>query len=282
MSNIASEPAPDRSVPRVVVYKKVAESELRLFVFNPSDTGGLRPLAIVIHGGGWRHGKPDLMFRFCRDLASRGYVTAAVEYRLTGGGKTDVFDCIADVRSAVRWAKAHGGELGVDPRRIVLIGESAGGHLAACVALIDAFDDPRDDTSIPVRPAALVLFNPIVDTTPPDGWDVARFGGPSEKRVAARSAEFSPIAFVRASLPPTLVLHGTADTITPIENSRRFVTKMRDAGNTAALLEVPGRNHAFVVPGFGDDDAARISLEATVKFLTAQGLEPAGMDTTPP
>lgn len=268
-----SENEPRKSAPGAMVYKSVAGRELRLFVFKPDTVTQGRPLALVVHGGGWRHGKPDLMFELCRHLASRGMVAASVEYRVTGDGKSDVFDCIADARSAVRWARANAATLGIDPRRIVLIGESAGGHLAACVGLIDAHDEPGEDRSISVRPDSLILFNPIVDTTLPGGWDVARFGGPAEKRVAPRSAEFSPMGFVRPGLPPTLVLHGDADTVTPIEGSRRFVARMREAGNQATLVELHARNHAFIVPGFGDAEAVRLSHEAIATFLKANGLD---------
>jgi len=248
--------------PRTFEYKPGRS----LFVFAmPGTSAAARPAAVFIHGGGFHSGTPDLFFPHARYYAARGFVGISVGYRLApeGGATFTPFDCVADVRSAVRWLRAHAAKLGVDPRRIALLGDSTGGLLAAATALLPGLDAPDDDLAVSPRPDALVLYNPVIDTTPPDGWNLRAWG----EAVAARSADLSPIDHVGPGAPPTLVIHGTSDTVTPFAWSERFVAAMRAAGNRVRLERLEGKHHAFIVPGYGDDATLAKALRLTDEFL---------------
>jgi len=249
--------------PRTVDYKP---GQL-LLVYSPASmNAGARPAVVFIHGGGWHSGKPEQFALLARRYAARGLVGISVGYRLAKPPETTVPDCVADVKSAVRWIRKHAGELGVDPARIVVLGDSAGGHLAAATALLPGFDAPGDDLTVSARPDALVLFNPVIDTTPPDGWDLKSQG----EAVVALAKDLSPMDHVSAGAPPTLVIHGSADKVTPLAGSERFVAAMRAAGNTARLETLDGKGHAFIVPGYGDNATIARALELTDDFLEGE------------
>lgn len=249
--------------PRAVEYKPGQS----LLVYSPASmNAGPRPAVVFIHGGGWHSGNPEQFALHARYYAARGLVGICVGYRLAKPPVTTVLDCVADVKSAVRWIRNHAGELGVDPGRIVVLGDSAGGHLAAATALLHGFDAPGDDLTVSARPDALVLFNPVIDTTPPDGWDLKSQGA----AVVARAKDLSPMDHVAAGAPPTLVIHGSADKVTPLAWSERFVAAMRAAGNTARLETLEGKGHAFIMPGYGDNATIARALELTDEFLEGE------------
>lgn len=250
-----------------VIYKRTAEHALALHLFaselRPTPATPRRPVVLFIHGGGWSAGTPDLFFQHGRYFAARGYLAAAVQYRLASRRGATLFDCLADVRSAMRWLRSHAAELDIDPQRIAVAGDSAGGHLAACLGVIDGFDDPADDKTVSSRPDAMVLYNGVLDLTAPDGW---RHLNPD---LVPRAAEISPIDHIRAGAPPALLIHGAADTVAPAEWSRRFAQLMKDAGNRAECVILDDQKHAFILYGYGDSQTVGAALGRTATFLAA-------------
>lgn len=260
--------------PTIETYKTVGGEPLKLFIYSPTNHNpkvDRRPALLFIHGGGWGGGTPDFFAPHCRYFAARGLVAMTVQYRLTKTPGVTVFDCIADVKSCVRWIRLHADDLGVSTNRIAAAGDSAGGHLAACLGLIQGLDEPREETSVSARADAMILYNPVIDTTMPDGWDMVRYGGKAGAAVAERAREFSPVDHVSAGAPPTLVIHGTADTVTPIAWSERFVQAMQDAGNSIDFMKLEGRKHAFVIPFCSDEVSVGLAVERTWQFLVAKG-----------
>jgi acetyl esterase/lipase len=248
---------------RTVVYKSLAGRDLHLHLFEPAGhkPSDRRAAFVFIHGGGWTGGEPRRMYTYCDHFAKLGLMCASVEYRLLKKPEgTTPHDCVRDGRSAVRYLKQHAGELGLDPARIVVAGGSAGGHVAAGTALFDGTDNDGDDLAISPTPAALVLFYPVIDTSP-EGYGNAKCG--------ERWREISPVDQVRAGLPPTLVFHGTGDTVTPFAGAKRFDERMREAGNRAELVVHDGGVHGyFLYDRELYDDAVR----RTEKFLESVGL----------
>lgn len=239
---------------------------------RPGVTG--RPAILFIHGGGWGAGKPALFEPHARYFASRGLVAVTVEYRLTSEPGVTVFDCVADTKGAVRWVRAHAEELGVDPNRVAVAGDSAGGHLAASLNLIPGLEAPGEDLKIPSRPDAAILYNPIVDLLPPEGWDLAKRNGESGKLIAGRAREISPIHHIRREdppAPPMLLIHGRADTVTPIANSDRFAQLLRERGDAPDYNRLNGQNHAFILRGYGPEAVVAAGLFATDRFLQGLG-----------
>jgi sialate O-acetylesterase len=225
---------------RSVVYKKVADRELHLDIFQPRDfkSGDRRSCFVSFHGGGWTGGTPRVMYRFTAHCAELGMVGISVQYRLyKPGSEVTVFDCVKDARSAIRYVRSHAAELGIDPEKIVVNGASAGGHLAAATALFDGVDEAGEDASISCAPNALVLFSPVIDTSI-EGYGNAKIG--------ERWRELSPAHQVRAGAPPTIIFHGTADTTTPFKGAQLFHDAMLRAGNRSELVAIDGAQHTYM------------------------------------
>ena len=197
---------------REVVYKKVGDVGLTLAVFEPADAkpGDRRAAAVWVHGGGWTAGDDRAFYPHARYYASRGAVGVSINYRLIRAGGPTAFDSFADCKSAVRYLRAHAAELGIDPARVAVLGDSAGGHLAGCLGTIRGFDDPRDDTAVSRRAGRGGAVQP---DRRPDGGDVVLRGdraaaqaGP-RRRDAAGDAAFGGSAGAggrcrRCSTPP--------------------------------------------------------------------------------
>lgn len=249
---------------RSVVYKKIGDRELRLFIFEPDGfrKGDKRPCFHIIHGGGWQGMTPQRMFPFASDFAKRyGMVGISVEYRLyRPDGSVTVFDCVKDARSSVRYVRAHAAELGIDPDTIVVSGGSAGGHLAAATALFDEVNEEGEDTSVSCLPNALVLLFPVIDTSA-EGY--------GQKKIGARWQDLSPVDHVRPGLPPTILFHGNGDVTTPFKGAKEFHEKMLAAGNKSVLDINEGGVHGYLMrtePLYED------TIQKAANFLDSLGM----------
>lgn len=254
---------------RMVEYKTTPQKPLHLHVFEPEgfQKSDKRAAFVVIHGGGWRGGAPPRMYPFAHHFAKLGMVGISVEYRLAARepkeGALTPFDCVQDVRSAMRFLKKNAAEFGIDPERLVASGGSAGGHLAAATALFDKVNDPADDLTVPPTPRALVLLFPVIDTSQEIGYGNALLGD--------RWRELDPNSHVRAGLPPCIVFHGTGDTVTPFAGAEKFLHAMLAAGNVCELVVNEGGRHGYLM---FEKEPFEETLEAAEAFLRAQGVLP--------
>jgi acetyl esterase/lipase len=250
---------------RHVLYKTVGQRTLRAHVFLPEGhaPSDRRPALVFIHGGGWSGGEPRRFYPFADYFVRRGMVAVAIEYRLISEPGITPWECVKDGRSAIRWVGQHAGELGIDPQRIVVSGGSAGGHVAAGTALFDQVNEPGEDTKVPCRPAALVLYFPVIDTSP---------AGYGNRVLGPRWRELSPVDQVRPGVPPTLILHGTADTVTPYAGAVAFRDAMRRAGNECELVAHEGGKHGYLM---WEQDVWDDAMARTERFLRARSLLPA-------
>ncbi len=244
----------------VKVYKTIGGVSLKIHIFEPARRGTRKPLPAIVFffGGGWVQGGPGQFFHHCEHLAAEGMVAMSAEYRVRNRNGTTPYECVKDGKSAIRWVRRHAAELGVDPHRIAAGGGSAGGHVAACTAVIEDHEEAGEDLSVPSVPDALILFNPVLDTTK-KGFGWRRFP-------PGKDTELSPCHHVRPGLPPTLIFHGTADTTVPFENVRRFQRLMREAGNICEVVPFEGKKHGFFNYGRGRDHA---SYNATIREMDA-------------
>ncbi|HIQ22464.1 MAG TPA: alpha/beta hydrolase [Planctomycetes bacterium] len=248
---------------RTVVYKRVNGRPLHLHIFEPDGhrASDRRPVFLAIHGGGWTGGKARDFYPFAAHFARLGMVGISLEYRLMNPGLgTTVFECVKDGRSAMRYLRVHACDLGIDRRKIVASGGSAGGHIAAATALFDGIDEEGEDVSVSCMPNALVLYYPVIDTSP-DGY--------GQRKIGERWRELSPVDHVKPRLPPTIVFHGTCDTVTPLEGVKLFHERMRKAGNQCRLVTHPGGRHGYFI--FDLKLYAQV-MECTEAFLRANGL----------
>ena len=233
--NASSRSETTEIVENEVVYKTVGDTELKLHVFQ-CDQSGRRPAIVFFFGGGWVGGSVNQFFPHCEHFASKGMVAISAEYRIKSKHGTTPFECVADGKSAIRYVRIHAEELGIDPRKIVASGGSAGGHVAACTGVIEGFDEEGDDTAVSSKPNAMVLFNPVIDTTE---------RGYGAEKLKGQEKTLSPAHHVVTGIAPTIIFHGTADTTVPFENVERFCRKMNEAGNECRLVPYEGMKHGF-------------------------------------
>ena len=267
------------SLPRAIKYKSTPEGDLHLNMFWPPGhkLSEKRPVIVLFFGGGWVTGKPQQMAGHARYFARAGYVAISAKYRVRNkdGKHLTPYDCVEDGKSAVRYLREQSAELGIDPDKIIAGGGSAGGHVAACAAVIEGHDAKNEDANVSSVPNALVLFNPVIDTTDK--------GYGSDKFTPQTQTELSPCHHVRSGLPPTFIVHGTADKTVPFENVERFERLMQKAGNVCKLVAFEGRQHGFFnVPGFkkGTKEDFTAIMEGATDFLAEQGLAPETTQTT--
>jgi acetyl esterase/lipase len=243
-----------------IVIKKVNNEEVKLFYIKPADTNTnkKRTAVIWIHGGGWTGGITETFFPHARYFASRGAVGFCIHYRLVkADGSVTVADCLADCKSAIRYIREHAEELGIDPDKIIVAGDSAGGHLASCLGTVDGFDNPTDNLKISAVPNIMVLYNPLSDfTTSPfinriiSGMALDKKPTPEsqiptqEQLLLAR--KLSPLHNIHPNQPQTLIIHGADDTVILPEQSVHFFTAMKAAANQCELILLPATKHAFV------------------------------------
>lgn len=253
-----------------VVYKSIDGFDLKLHVFEPDghQAEDQSPAIIFFFGGGWTSGKPNQFYSQARAFAKRGMVAMAAEYRVRSRHKTTPFESVKDAKSAVRWVRGHCRELGVDPARIVAAGGSAGGHIAACTGVIKGGDEAGEDLKVSSVPNAMILYNPVLDTTP-KGYGLGKVG-------KARQTKISPCHHVRSGIAPTLLMHGTADTTVPFENAERFTRLMKAAGNRCQLEAFEGKGHGFFnSPAFRPAGKDKTSYQRTMElgFTFLESLE---------
>ena len=226
---------------RLVVYKKVQNRELNLHVFEPKGwkASDKRPCFVVIHGGGWTGGEPKRMYPFAAHYAALGMVGISVQYRLcTKDSGVTPFECVKDGRSAVRYVRAHAAELGIHPDQIIVSGGSAGGHVAAATTVFNGPDEAGEDVSVSSKANALVLLFPVIDTSK-EGYGNAKCG--------EHWQDISPVHQVKAGLPPTILFHGTGDTVTPYAGAKAFTEAMVKAGNRCELVTHEGGKHGYLM-----------------------------------
>ncbi len=247
---------------RVIPYKTVGGAVLKLHVFEPEGhkPSDKRPCFVAIHGGGWTGGEPRRFYPFAAHFAKLGFVGISIEYRLMkkGSGVTP-FECVKDGRSAVRYVRSHAAEFGIDPGKIAVGGGSAGGHVAAGTALFDGVDEDGEDTGVRSAADALVLYFPVIDTSA-EGYGNAKCG--------ERWKEISPLHRVRPGLPPTIVFHGTGDTVTPFKGAKAFHEAMVAAGNRCELVVNEGGKHGYLM---NDPEIYNVTMKRTEEFLTSLG-----------
>lgn len=220
-----------------LIYKEINGDELKMVVYRPVIKTNLKLPAIVFYfGGGWVSGNPGHFSSQAEYLASRGMVAICPDYRTKSRHGTTPFESVKDAKSAMRYLKTNGTEMSIDTSRIVAAGGSAGGHLAACTALIENVNESTDDFSVSPVPYALVLFNPVVDTGK---------RGYGQEKLKGREFEISPVHHVKPGAPPTLIMHGKADKTVPYENVERFRDVMKQEGNKCFLKGYRKQHHGF-------------------------------------
>jgi len=224
------------------VYKQTPQGELRMYFAMPADwsPNDKRPALIFFFGGGWTSGKVLAFDKEAEYFAKCGIVVGLADYRVRKRHGVALDKCAEDARSAVRWVRANCRNLGVDPKRVIAGGGSAGGHIAACTAIPEAPNSDTDDLRVSCMPNGLLLFYPVVNLL--EGrWknakqNLSRFGIGEDL-----ANKLSPLLHVTKAWPPTVFFTGTADIGIP--NAVLFHNKAKGAGATVELYVAEGRGH---------------------------------------
>ena len=229
----------------VVIYH-VGGRALHVDIFRPANPSGPVPGLLFLPGGGWQTAtRTPLKERYGMRMAQHGYVCVTGEYRVMDEAPWPAQ--IQDVKATIRWMRAHSERLGIDPAAIIVGGKSAGGHLALLAAGtrgVDAFEGDSGNTGVSSEVAAVVGVAPVADMTE---WAhrpalVKLFGeSPSAEVVKAAN----PIAHINRDYPPTLLVHGTADTRVPHAMTMRMYQALEQAGVPVELLLYAGQDHFF-------------------------------------
>lgn len=222
-------------------YGEANGKPLLLDAYVPADSGGTRPAVVMIHGGGWRAGDKASWADEAGYLAQLGWVALSVNYRLDEPSSFPA--AVDDVRTAVRWVRAHAGEYGVDPQRVAAVGESAGGHLTALLATLG--DGPLDDGA---RIRVGAAWSPPVDLVDlarsrGDGW-ATRVAGCSVTTCERLLAEASPVNHVDGTDAPLYLVNSTNELV-PLSQAQAMARRLADADVDHQLDVLEGTRHAL-------------------------------------
>jgi len=241
---------------KTYVYKETNGVSRELEIYFPKAKQGPKkpvPGIIMFHGGGWGGGTRDQFRYLCHYFASRGLVTATVTYRLVTkeekqsmrGEKSYKRFCITDAKSAIRWYRQHADELGIDPKRIIVGGGSAGGHISLLATTTPGLNDPNDPKGYDTSVAAYLLFNPALSAGD------------------AKDPEVDFLQQLKADFPPSIAFFGSEDNWMK-KGWEPAYDKMKSLGVKSADFRIAeGMGHGF----FNRQPWADVTLIAADKFL---------------
>jgi acetyl esterase/lipase len=242
------------SVESNIKYSAYPETVLDVYQSKKAAGGAKRVGVLVIHGGGWTGGSKERVFeKFCLPYLEKGYVVANVEYRLAKAALAPA--AVEDALQAAEWFRQNAVKYGVDKNKIVVTGDSAGGHLALMVGLT-----PKQAKFGPVgKVAAVVNWYGITDVQDQlEGEHMRTYATtwlpeslPDRQELARR---VSPRSWARKDAPPVLTIHGDADPTVPYEHGVDITKELRNAGADAELIPVHQGAHG----NFPPEENARI------------------------
>jgi acetyl esterase/lipase len=223
-----------------VIYGRVEGSALLADIAYPA-TPGPRPAIISVHGGRWRAGhRADASSIKVSQWAEFGFFAMSIDYRLVGGSPAPA--SYLDTLCAIRWVHAHAAEYQIDPERVYLIGQSAGGHLVSLVATLGEGSFPRaggwDKARSAVR-AVISVAGPYELNTLSWGnlWTPVTGDVQDARRLA------SPVSHVSAMTKPLLVIHSDDDKSVPVAQAVDMVARLKAAGVHHRFVHFTDRGH---------------------------------------
>ena len=273
-----------------VVYKTVGKGKLELDVYYPA-TGTTQPCPVIVytHGGGWAAGSRFGAARgsfaaLFKELTKKGFCVVSVDYRLCRkGGPVRMRDCVIDSKDAIRYLVKHSEALSIDPEKLFVFGDSAGGHIAQMLLLssVDSLPGDADLAGIDYKVVAGVswygpcdfenqdLFN---HDDRPDFRD--RFGPrilgegrvtPEEKSHLYR--EMSPVNYLKKSSPPLLMIQGDNDTTIPVKHAYQMEKKAEELQAPVQTVIVKNSGHNWRTVGAPIEPTREEIVRVTVEFL---------------
>lgn len=250
-----------------VVFRTVAKKKLLMDVYRPSDSTGLVPYVIVVHGGSWIGGKREDMGPICEALAKKGVGAVTIDYRLAPTYKWPAM--LEDCQVAYAYLAKNGTKMGLDNRRVGVLGASAGGHLALLMAMKET-EAAAQKEGAPKRLAVrgvLNLFGPtlLTEDYPMDLRDAVSKTVLGKPYALAQTEAYgmSPVNFVAAGDPPVFTLHGEADPLVPVMQARRLDKALTAAKVPSTVRTIPGMGHELKI----SLPACALALQEGLDFL---------------
>lgn len=240
-------PSSDNVIEHInIVYKAVDSIALKLDIYNKVGHTGDAPLIIFVHGGSWSGGDKKDYKLYTIPFAQKGYITASVQYRLSGVAKFPAQ--LLDVNDAIKFLKRNAAKYHIDASKIVLVGGSAGGHLVLLSAYSNANTTKTDEITAEVQ-GVVDIYGPTDITVEGlrDHKSIANLMGLSYDEATVAYEKASPINYVSKNVPPTLIFHGTIDNLVPISQSDVLSDTLKTLGVSVSYHKLKGWPHAMDV-----------------------------------
>ncbi|MEE2792343.1 MAG: alpha/beta hydrolase [Acidobacteriota bacterium] len=259
-----------RVVPNVT-YHTANNRDNNVDLYLPRGTEGPTPVLIYIHGGGWRGGSKEGNVLRLLPWLEKGWAVVNVQYRLAAVSLAPA--AVEDCLCALRWVIRNAEDYNIDTSRIVVTGNSAGGHLALTTAMIPASAGLDRECPGPESLSVAAVINwygitdvgDLLDGPNMKTYAVTWMGSMSDRFEVAERV--SPLTYVRAGLPPILTIHGDADPVVPHQHATRLHEALAAAGVSNELHVVPGGGHG----GFDREETVAI-FETIDRFLQTHHL----------
>lgn len=221
-----------------IVYQTNGAQALTLHLFRARERADQSPAPalLLFHGGRWLYGDPGQLYRQCQFFAAQGFTCFSAQYRLAAATPPDVRGAMADAQAALRYLRDNAAALHIDPDRIAVGGASSGGHLAAALGAGLPLAHDAASLSATARPAALLLYNPMLDLSP---------GTPDHHLVKDYWQQVSPYHHIDSAVPPTLMLLGSLDPEVPLPTAQAYCAATQRAGGKCEIAVYEGQSHGF-------------------------------------
>ena len=232
-----------------ILYRTTSSRDLKLDIYHQKDITGTAPLLVFIHGGGWTKGDKRDYLMYLLDSAKLGYVTATVSYRFAQEAKFPA--AVVDVKCAIKWLKTNAGQYHIDPGKIAVIGGSAGGHLSMMIGYspdVPELDGDCSNDSTDTRVQAVVNFYGPTDLTTEYGRNhsiTKNFIGKTWEEDPESFRKVSPGHYLTPDDPPTLIFHGTIDSLVPVSQSDNLKSRLDSLGIDAYYHRLKGWPHTM-------------------------------------
>ncbi len=230
-----------------ILFKEVEDHGLYMDIYVPDDAVN-PPIIMWVHGGGWS----GLNRKWClvTPQFKRGYAIALVDYRYCD--EAPFPEVMKDLKDALLFIKKHGSEYGYDASKVIVSGDSAGGHLSSVLAVSAGNSDWEqlgEDYSVQalVDFCGPVSFTDLIPKNPEDRSPVGRvtWHALDAKGIRVKAAEASAETYINGNEPPVLIIHGTKDPMVNPSQAKNFRNALEAAGDTVHMYFVPGGVHGM-------------------------------------
>jgi len=223
-----------------VIYGRVEGSALLANIAYP-DGPSLKPAIISVHGGRWRAGnRADASSIKVAQWAEFGFFAISIDYRLVGGSPAPAPQL--DLLCAIRWVHAHANEYNIDPERVYLIGQSAGGQMVSMIATAGEAGFPRVGGWEKARTDVRAVIS-VAGTYELTGLSWGNLWTPITGDVNEARKHASPANHVSASTKPIMVIHSDDDKSVPVQQAADFVEKLKAAGVQHRYVHFTDKGH---------------------------------------